>query len=153
MTVGTVDVKNQKRKKPTFSFFVYSPSARAHASRYQRIRMVVAVGTADVKKKERKKKPQPFAYADGRMVVVVAIHASRHQRIRVVVVAAIGTADVKKERKKNQPFAYADGWSSTRMDNGGGGDHLRAWWCGDGCRRCGCKEKKKKRRKKLTKRC
>ena len=37
-----------------------------HASRHQRIRMVVvaAIGTADVKKKERKKN-QPFAYADG----------------------------------------------------------------------------------------
>ena len=103
MTVGTVDVKNKKRKKPTFSFFVYSPSARTHAFRYQCIRMVVvAVGTADVKKKERRKKSTFYlrgwvvVNADGRTVVVVTIYA------RGGVAVAVGAADVKKKRRKEE---------------------------------------------------
>ena len=102
VTVGTVDVKNKKRKKPTFSFFVYSPSARTHAFRYQRIRVVVvAVGTADVKKKERRKKPTFYlrgwvvVNADGRTVVVVTIYARG-------VAVAVGAADVKKKRRKEE---------------------------------------------------
>ena len=116
--------------KPTFSFFVYSPSARTHAFRYQRIRVVVvAVGTADVKKKERRKKPTFYlrgwvvVNADGRTVVVVTIYARG-------VAVAVGAADVKKKRRKK---TYQE-VLIVHARSGGDGRHewvlanMRWWW-------------------------